>query len=110
VLRGGFNRGNSSGNPAITPLRGDAASLTDTMKFIQDKLPGKVNYMVYGHDNITGTDGRILRSLVVTNVSADAGRCYIGFRSTFDNGKAITEKDGASSSRFKRSRLCRWMQ
>jgi hypothetical protein len=80
--------------PPLPPLRGDAANLTDTMKFIQDKLPSKVNYMVYGHDNITGSDGSIRRSFVLTEVSADAGRCYIGFHSRFDNGKTITEKAG----------------
>jgi len=27
--------------PPLAPLRGDAASLVDTMKFIQEKLPGR---------------------------------------------------------------------
>jgi len=73
--------------PPPPPMRGDAASLKDTMKFIQDKLPGKVNYIVYGHDNVTGVDGTGKRSFEVNNVSADAGLCSIRFHSRFDNGK-----------------------
>jgi hypothetical protein len=73
--------------PPPPPLRGDAASLKDTMKFIQDKLPGKVNYIIYGHDNIAGVDGTIKRSFEVSNLSADAGLCSIRFHSRFDNGK-----------------------
>jgi hypothetical protein len=55
VVRVGFNGCESVGHPAIAPLRGDAASLTDTMKFIQEKPPCTVNYMVYLHDNVAGT-------------------------------------------------------
>jgi hypothetical protein len=66
--------------PAPPPLRGDAASITDTMKFIQNKLPGKVNLMVYGHDTVTGTDDKSIRvSAEVSNVSADAGGCRIDY-------------------------------
>jgi hypothetical protein len=74
----------------------DAPSLKDTMKFIQAKLPGRVNYVVYSHDNIAGTDGPPLkRTLVVSNVSADANRCSISFNMLFDNGKpnGLIEKD-----------------
>jgi hypothetical protein len=70
--------------PPLAPLRGDAATLEDTMKFIQEKLPHTVNYMMYVHDNITGTDSTPQRlSSSVTQVSADAGRCSISFHSTF---------------------------
>jgi len=73
--------------PPLPPLRGDAASLKDTMKFIQDKLPGRVNYVVYGHDNVAGADAIIKRSFELTNVSTDADRCHIGYHWRFDNGK-----------------------
>ena len=65
------------------------------MKFIQDKLPGKVNYVVYGHDNIAGTDSTLKRSFDLSNVTADASRCSIGFHYQFDNGKntGIVDKD-----------------
>jgi hypothetical protein len=74
--------------PPPPPLKGDAASLADTMKFLQSKLPGKVNYIVYFHDNITGTElPPMKRSFELSNVSADAGSCTIRFHSRFDNGK-----------------------
>jgi hypothetical protein len=62
--------------PAPPPMRGEA-SLEDTMKFIQDKLPSKVNYKIYRHDNVTGTDLSSEYTFEVRNVSADAGRCRI---------------------------------
>jgi hypothetical protein len=81
--------------PPLPPLRGDAATLTDTMKFIREKLPGKVNYMVYGHDNLAGTDALpIRRSFVLSEVTADPNRCSISFHDRFDNGKnSIVEHD-----------------
>jgi hypothetical protein len=82
--------------PPLSPLRGDAASLKDTMKFIQDKLPGRVNYIVYGHDNVAGSDSTpVRRSFAIDNVAADASRCYISFHSRFDNGKnSVVDRDG----------------
>jgi hypothetical protein len=74
----------------------DGPTLKDTMKFIQEKLAGRVNYVVYGHDNITNSDSTPLkRSFLLNNVVADASRCSIGFHSMFDNGKGgnIIEKD-----------------
>jgi hypothetical protein len=81
--------------PPPPPMRGDQASLKDTMKFVQDKLPGKVNYIVYGHDNIAGTDSVLKRSFVLSNVSADADACHISFHYQFDSGKntGIVNKD-----------------
>jgi hypothetical protein len=82
--------------PPLPLLRGDAASLKDTMKFIQAKLPGKVNYIVYGHDNVAGTDSTPLRrTLALSSVVADAESCRIIFHMLFDNGKGsnIIEKD-----------------
>jgi hypothetical protein len=72
--------------PPLPPLRGDAASLKDTMKFIEDKLPGTVHYEVYVHDNTTGKDRTFSRMFQLTNVTADPGRCSITFHSFFDNG------------------------
>jgi hypothetical protein len=85
--------------PPLPPMRGDAASLKDTMKFIQDKLPARVNYIVYGHDNVAGTDLTSLkRSFELNNVSADASRCSIGFHERFDNGKNnLIDRDGEIS-------------
>ncbi|HXM43121.1 MAG TPA: hypothetical protein VN924_17930 [Bryobacteraceae bacterium] len=81
--------------PPPPPMRGDAATLQDTMKFIQDKLPGKVNYILYIHDNVTGIDGTLKGSLELTNVSADAGRCRIDdhWRMT-QNGETRFDEDG----------------
>ncbi len=73
--------------PPLPPMRGDAASLKDTMKFIQDKLPGRVNYVVYGHDNAAGTDSILKRRFELSDVSADASSCHIGYHWRFDNGK-----------------------
>jgi hypothetical protein len=83
--------------PPLAPLRGDVASLVDTMNFIQEKLPGTVNYMLYGHNSITGADDSPLKAtFALTQVSADAGHCSISFHSTFDRqgNKSILEKDG----------------
>ena len=72
--------------PPLEPLRGDAASLKDTMKFIQDKVHGNVNYVVYGHNNRTGGDVSQMRRFEISNVSSDATRCSITFQEYFDNG------------------------
>jgi hypothetical protein len=82
--------------PAPPPLRGDAASLRDTMKFIQDKLSGKVNYILYWHDNVAGTDGTPVKlSTEVFNVSADAGRCRIDDHwRLIVNGETKRDEDG----------------
>jgi hypothetical protein len=78
--------------PPLPPLRGDAASLKDTMKFIQNKLPGRVNYAVYGHDNLTGADAPInKRTMDLSNVSAGADSCSISFHFRFDNGRGFIE-------------------
>ena len=53
----------------------------------RNALPGKVNYVVYGHDNVAGADAIAKRSFELTNVSADAERCHIGYHWRFDNGK-----------------------
>jgi hypothetical protein len=80
--------------PPPPPLRGDAASLEDTMKFLQNKLPGKVNYVVYLHDNVAGADlPPIKRSFELSNVSADARGCSIRFHSRFDYGKSTDIRD-----------------
>src|SRR5271170_4671024 len=80
--------------PPLAPLRGDAATLKDTMKFLQDKLPGKVNYIVYEHNNVAGTDSPpSKRSLEMTNVKADPDRCYIGYHFRLDNGTTVFDQD-----------------
>src|SRR5580658_3404154 len=58
----------------------EGPSLKDTMKFIQDTLPGKVNYIVYWHNNITGTDAApIKNSMELDNVSTDTDHCSIRY-------------------------------
>jgi hypothetical protein len=80
--------------PPPPPMRGDAASLQDTMKFIQDKLPSKVNLMVYAHDNVAGTDKSVHLSVDVSNVSANPDRCRIDFHwLVIVDGKANSDKD-----------------
>jgi hypothetical protein len=84
--------------PPPPPMRGEAASLEDTMKFLQDKLPGKVNYMVYIHDNATGVDKSGKRSFELSNVAADAGHCSVSFHERFVNGtNHVVDGDGALS-------------
>src|SRR5450755_3599036 len=81
--------------PAPPPMRGDAASLKDTMKFIQDKLPSRVNYVVYGHDNITGVEAPAAkRSFELSNVYTDDSRCSVRFHWRLDTKGSVTEKDG----------------
>jgi hypothetical protein len=72
----------------------DGPSLDVTMKFLQDKLPSKVNYILYLHDNVVGTDGTLNESLEISNVSADTGRCRVDyhFRQTVD-GKTDPDTD-----------------
>jgi hypothetical protein len=79
--------------PPLEPLRGDAANLKDTMKFIQDKLPGAVNYVVYAHNNVTGVDSSKKRIFEIVDVTADPGTCSIRFHSNFDNGDKAIRKD-----------------
>jgi len=80
--------------PPLAPLRGDAATLKDTMKFLQDKLPGKVNYIVYEHNNVTGTDSPpSKRSLEMSSVKADPDHCYIGYHFRLDNGTTVFDQD-----------------
>jgi hypothetical protein len=82
--------------PPPPPLRGDVASLKDTMKFIQDKLPGKVNFIVYSHDNVAGTDlPNIKRGFELSNVSGNPERCHISFHWRIDYGNSanVTLKD-----------------
>jgi hypothetical protein len=80
--------------PPPPPLRGDAASLKDTMKFLQDKLAGKVNFMIYRHDSIAATDKHAKIGIEVTNVSADADSCAIAFhwRMTSEHDTRISLK------------------
>jgi hypothetical protein len=81
--------------PPPPPMRGDAASLQGTMKFIQDKLPGKVNSVLYRHNNISGTDENpIKESFELSNVSADASRCYITFHTRYSNADKVFDSDG----------------
>lgn len=69
--------------PPLAPLRGDAASLADTMKFIQEKLPGTVTFMQYAYG--PGGDGTPNRySHALTQVAADANRCNITFHTRLD--------------------------
>jgi len=72
----------------------EGPSLEATMKFLQDKLPGQVNYIVYVHDNLAGTDGTESRSDGTSSVYADAGHCRVGYhgRHTVD-GASVAEGD-----------------
>ena len=71
--------------PPLEPLRGDAASLSDTMKFLNDKLPSKVNYAMYGHNTITGTDSPVTKkSYELSYVITSASGCSIRFNKQVD--------------------------
>jgi len=78
--------------PPLAPLRGDVASLSDTLNFIVEKLPVTANFMIYGHNNITGTDDPPIRaSQALTKASSNAGSCSISFHLKF--GTSV-ERDG----------------
>ena len=80
--------------PPLAPLRGDGASLKDTMKFLEGKLPaGKVNYVVYTHNNEKNTDSSVKRSFELSDVTANSDRCSISFHYHFENGAITIEKD-----------------
>jgi hypothetical protein len=80
--------------PPPPPMRGEAASLKDTMKFIEAKLPGKVNFMVYVHDSITGRDGTHKESSEKSNIFADADSCQISYHSLrIVEGATMFDKD-----------------
>lgn len=81
--------------PPLPPLRGDVASLTDTLNFIVEKLPVTANFMIYGHNNVTGTDDPPIRaSQALTKASSNAGSCSISFHLKFGTGKNTVERDG----------------
>jgi hypothetical protein len=71
----------------------EGPSLETTMKFLQDKLPGTVNFIEYAHDDVAGTDvGTSKQSIEVSNVSANAGRCRISnHRETIADRTTINE-------------------
>jgi hypothetical protein len=99
--------------PPLPPLRGDAASLKDTMRFIENKISGKVNYVVYSHDNVTGGDAFEKRSMELSDVFADADSCSISFHFRFDNGKNfVQERDDRKISlkRVQEVILTQWDQ
>jgi hypothetical protein len=79
--------------PPLPPLRGDAASLKDTMKFLEGKLPGKVNYVVYTHNNEKNIDSSVKRSFELSDVTANSDRCSISFHYHFENGPVTLNKD-----------------
>jgi len=83
----------AQGIPPLAPLRGDAATLKDTMKFIQDKLPGVVNYVVYAHNNVTGVDSSKKRIFEIVDVIADPETCSIRYHTNYDNGDKAIRKD-----------------
>ena len=62
-------------------------SLEETFRFLQHSLGTNVNYIVYGHDNIVGTDTQVKRNFELNVTNVDPSRCYIAVRYRFDNGK-----------------------
>jgi hypothetical protein len=87
---------NAQDIPPLAPLRGDAANLMDTMKFIEEKLPGTVNVMYYTHNSITGVDGFPMKySFALTQVAAYPNRCDIAFHSNIDVGDTPESTRGA---------------
>jgi hypothetical protein len=69
--------------PPLPPMSSFGPSLAETMKFIVEKLGsiGPVNYISYGHDNVSGRDLTPNKwSYEMTNVRIDAAGCRIDFR------------------------------
>ncbi len=81
--------------PPLAPLRGDAAGLKDTMNFIVEKLPVAANFIIYRHNNITGTDDPPIRaSQALTQASSHSASCSISFHLRFGAGTNAVERDG----------------
>ena len=71
-------------------------SLADTVKFVEDKLDeqGKMNYVVYIHDDAQGTDGTVSRSSEISKVRASAADCRIDYHWIQEiNGEVGSETD-----------------
>lgn len=66
----------------------DGPSLAETMQFIQEKLNGlgQVNYVVYTHDNVGGTDFISQSSAEARDVIPDPATCRIGYHWVTANG------------------------
>lgn len=80
--------------PDPPPLRGDAASLKDTMRFLQEKLPAKVNFMVYIHNNDSGSDLTRKTTLEVYGVEANPEYCSIVFKTYTATGDSSKSEPG----------------
>lgn len=80
-------------NPPPQQPQEGGPSLEETMKFLHDKLPGKLYWVIYGHDNIQNTDSVVKRSVEVSNVNADASRCMVGFHQHFERGNGMSALD-----------------
>ena len=77
-----------NGIPPLPPMKGDAASLQDTLKFLEAKLPGRVNFMIYRHNNTNGSDLSIKHADQTSEVNANADQCKIRFHGQMmDNDK-----------------------
>jgi hypothetical protein len=80
--------------PAPSKTKNEGPSLEATMKFLQDKLPGKVNLIVYGHNSLDGSHGSHAFSSETSNVSASADRCRIDHHWLWvDNGEIGHDRD-----------------
>ncbi len=68
----------------------EGPSLEATMKFIQEKVGeiGTLNYVVYVHDDVAGSDWTTRNRTEASNVVANASACRISFHWK-------TERDGA---------------
>lgn len=77
-------------------------TLDETLKFLQEKIPGKVNYIVYGENGLTGASNGLKRTLQLGSVYADMDQCSITFHMHFDNGKGGAPNDKDVEIAFKR--------
>jgi hypothetical protein len=69
----------------------DAPSLEVTMKFIQDKVNGigPVNFVLYTHDNVTGSDQTNQFKVEVTKVLANPSACHIAYHLKDERDRAV---------------------
>jgi hypothetical protein len=87
---------NAQDVPPPPKPKDDGPSLEVTMKFIQDKLReiGRMNYVVYTHDNTNGNDVSNKFSTEANNVQASVADCRIDFHwSASRNGEALDDRD-----------------
>ncbi|MGA7410097.1 MAG: hypothetical protein WBW33_06400 [Bryobacteraceae bacterium] len=84
--------------PPPPPKKDDGPSIEDTMKFIEEKLTsvGKLNFIVYIHDNKAGSDWTNSRTIEIDKVYASPAFCRLDYHiSAVRDGESLTNGDSS---------------